>query len=296
MNLSSKSAITMNNVGFKSNGKIILNSISKSFDKNQKILLLGPNGSGKSTLLNVMAGLLKSTGTVSIYGENAYSNQAKKTRAFVPQLIDFPFKLTVLELITFVRQHYNKKISTDEISRSYNIDLHEYAYNLSGGKKRRLALALALLANPQLLLLDEPESGLDVQFRESILQEIILKTKKKQMTIIMASHFFESSTKYFDRVLIIKKGDIIFDEKMDIFLKLKTNILCWDIYTDKPQEAIELVKTNQLRHVNMGHSIRLYLKQGDKFIPQLKQTNWPNLNFQPKIVTAEDVYLFHAGE
>lgn len=216
--------VSLENVKFRSRYKTVLKTLSLDVHSNEKILLLGPNGSGKSTLLKIMSGLLKPIGSIKIFGEASYSITAKKLRAYVPQQIDYPSKITVSELIDFIALHYQQKIEKYELLKLYQLNHDEFAANLSSGQKRRLTLALAFIGNPKLLLLDEPEAGLDVEFRESVLNRLLLRNQANNMTIIMASHFFETMTEFFDRVIILNKGQLIFDSNMDQFLKIKNKM------------------------------------------------------------------------
>jgi ABC-2 type transport system ATP-binding protein len=215
--------VVMKDVGFRFRRKIILKSINLVIKPKERILLLGRNGGGKSTLLKIMAGLTSPKGNVFVFGKDPFCFEVKKKRTFVPQQIDYPEKITVGEVIRFVKQHYQKTIMSGyDLLTLYELKEDEYASALSSGQKKRLALALALLARPKLLLLDEPESGLDVQFRESVLNKFILSSQQQEAAIVMASHFFESVIQYFDRVLVLKDGVLVSDCSADSFIKLQT--------------------------------------------------------------------------
>lgn len=294
----SDNLVYMENICFKADGKDITNKICKTIHESEKILLLGPNGSGKSTLLKIISGLLQPTiGDISINGYPADSMNARKIRSFVPQFIDFPPMLKVQELITFVQQHYQEVMLNEKWIKKYDINPNEYASCLSGGQKRRLALALALLGNPKLLLLDEPESGLDVHFRESVLNEMIFKSDQRNIAIIMATHFFEAAIKYFDRIMIINKGKIIYDDTRENYLESQVDIIRLDVEAEFPQQVIDMYIRGRFRYVAIGkRCIRLYIDRSRQCIHELKKANWPGKLFKECAVTAEDIYLYNIGE
>lgn len=291
-----KNTISIKNLSFKSNGKKIIRNINAIVNENEKILLLGPNGSGKSTFLKLLAGLLQGDGELSIFGYTPTSIDAKKIRAFVPQFIDFPPMLRVCELVKFVQVHYSQNVSFDFKSK-YGIDKNTFASTLSGGQKRRLALMLALTANPSILLLDEPESGLDIQFRESVLNDIILKSTDKPMAIIMATHFFEASLKYFDRIWIMKDGEIIYNETREHFFGLKKDISRWDIEADSLEHVVNKYIQKKYRYAFLSEKcIRVYLNNTDQCIKELENASWSGKSLSECAVTPEDVYLYNIGD
>lgn len=218
---SNTEAVVMRNINFVSADKVILHTMSMQIANHQKVLLLGPNASGKSTLIKIIAGVLRATmGQCSVFDMLPYTLPAKKHCAYVPQHIEFPVKLTVAEVINFVASHYQQPLHLNRLLQSYELHGDAYASTLSGGQKHRLMLALALLSQPTLLLLDEPENGLDVQFRERVLHEIFRSFRERHVAVVMATHLFATKIHYFDRVIILKRGTIIFDGSVDQFLEV----------------------------------------------------------------------------
>ena len=186
-----------------------------SFDihKNEIFGLLGPNGAGKTTTINMICGLLPPTeGTIRFDGFTR--KDPKSLIGYCPQENIFYPKLTCFEQLLFIGQMYG--IATKTI-RSRALELlellglkdktHEMAANLSGGMKRRLNICLALIHDPEILILDEPEAGLDPQSR--ILVRDFIKASGKEKTIIITTHNMDEADRLADRIAIIDYGKLL---------------------------------------------------------------------------------------
>lgn len=283
-------AVFMNNLSFFSQQKIILDNLNASICENEKVLLLGPNGSGKSTLLKIISGLLKAEGELTIYGRAADSLATKYLRAYVPQLLDYPAKIKIKELMNFIQNHYKHKSGSQKLGNLFDISLNDYAATLSLGQKKRLAISLATVCHPKLLLLDEPDAGLDVQSRETLLNELMGNIQNK-MTIIMTSHFFDRAKTYFDRIIILKNGKIILNSSLKFFLQEREKLLRWDLFTEKSLEFFLQRSAKEFTFVKLGnHYIRVYSeKNNSPGIENLLKKE----TFKPNEITMEDIYLYH---
>lgn len=175
--------------------------------------LLGPNGAGKTTTLEIIEGLLKPTsGMVEVLGMN-WSSNAKEIRERIgislqeTQLAD---KLTVREVIELFRSFYDKGISVDESIATVSLQEKANARveKLSGGQKQRLAVATALVGDPELLFLDEPTTGLDPQSRRQ-LWDTIKQYQSKGRTVVLTTHYMDEAERLCDRVAVIDKGQVI---------------------------------------------------------------------------------------
>ncbi|NCN44444.1 MAG: ABC transporter [Piscirickettsiaceae bacterium CG_4_9_14_3_um_filter_43_564] len=179
--------------------------------------LLGPNGAGKSTLINTMAGLVKPTsGTIQVNGHDVVKDyrQARRTLGVVPQeLISDPF-FSIQDLLTIQGGYFGLKgraqakwidelLSRLALSDKRNALTHE----LSGGMKRRVLIAMALVHQPQVLVLDEPTAGVDVDLRKT-LWEFTKDLHKKGHTIILTTHYLEEAEALCEEVAILKSGNL----------------------------------------------------------------------------------------
>jgi len=179
--------------------------------------LLGPNGAGKSTLINTMAGLVKPTsGTIQVDGHDVVKDyrQARRTLGVVPQeLISDPF-FSIQDLLTIQGGYFGLKgraqakwidelLSRLALSDKRNALTHE----LSGGMKRRVLIAMALVHQPQVLVLDEPTAGVDVDLRKT-LWEFTKDLHKKGHTIILTTHYLEEAEALCEEVAILKSGNL----------------------------------------------------------------------------------------
>ena len=190
-----------------------LADLTLSVNQGELFGLLGVNGAGKTTLIKILCGLTKKcSGSVSVGGFNL-DNDIDKIKEIVdisPQETSVALNLTVKENIEFFADIYNtEKEHVDKIAEVFSLQevLNQKAKTLSGGYKRRLSIAVALISKPQILFLDEPTLGLDV-FARRELWKIINKLKAK-ITIILTSHYLEEIENLCDRVAILSKGKLL---------------------------------------------------------------------------------------
>lgn len=175
--------------------------------------LLGPNGAGKTTTVEILEGLRpRTSGDVAVLGfDPAVQVRALKERIGVClQATNLPDKITVREALDFFASFYPRSVSPRELMERLQLweKRNTFYSKLSGGQKQRLALALALINDPQLLFLDEPTAGLDPQVRLEI-HNLILELKEARRTILLTTHYIEEAERLCDRVAIIDHGKIV---------------------------------------------------------------------------------------
>ena len=204
-----------------------LKNINLTIKDGQFIGIIGHTGSGKSTLIQHLNGLIKATsGEIYFNGEDIYDNDfdMKKLRGKVGLVFQYPeyqlFEIDVLSDVSFGPK--NQGLSKNEAElRAFEalkmVGLPEEFYyqspfDLSGGQKRRVAIAGVLAMRPEILILDEPTAGLDPKGRDDILDQISKLHKENNMTIILVSHSMEDVAKYVERLIVMNKGQVMFDD------------------------------------------------------------------------------------
>ena len=194
-----------------------LDGISLTIDQGEFFGLLGPNGAGKSTLINIMAGLtLADSGHLSVMGHDVVRDYRQSRRAIgvVPQEVVFDPFFTVREVLRLQAGYFGMgKRNDDWIDEILHIlKLTDKAdanmRTLSGGMKRRVLIAQALVHKPQVVVLDEPTAGVDVELRQ-LLWEFIQKLHKEGHTILLTTHYLEEAEMLCDRIAILNKGKIV---------------------------------------------------------------------------------------
>ncbi len=175
--------------------------------------LLGPNGAGKTTTVEILEGLRpRSGGEVKVLDfDPERQKQALKQRIGVClQATNLPDKITVREALQLFAAFYDRTVNADVLIKRLQLwDKKDAAFQtLSGGQKQRLAIALALINDPQLIFLDEPTSGLDPQVRLEI-RDLLEELRAEKRTILMTTHYIEEAEKLCDRVAIVDAGKII---------------------------------------------------------------------------------------
>ena len=196
--------------------KLALKGVSLDVPEGGVFGLLGPNGAGKSTLINIMAGLvMKTSGTIRIWGHDIDRDHrnAKLSIGIVPQEIVFDPFFTPFEVLENQGGLYGiakvLRRSEDLLRAVHLSDKRDaYARSLSGGMKRRLLIAKAMVHSPPVLVLDEPTAGVDVELRRQ-LWELVSELNREGVTVVLTTHYLEEAEQLCDRIAIINHGELI---------------------------------------------------------------------------------------
>jgi ABC-2 type transport system ATP-binding protein len=197
-------------------GKVALHGIDLVIPRGSIFGLLGPNGAGKSTTINILAGLVnKTSGSASIWGFDIdeHPRNAKRAIGIVPQELVFDAFFTPFETLEITAGMYGvpkRQRRTMELLRAVRLEdkAHAYARTLSGGMKRRLLVAKALVHNPPVLVLDEPSAGVDIELR-ALLWNYVRELNAGGTTIVLTTHYLEEAEQLCDRIAIVNGGRIV---------------------------------------------------------------------------------------
>ena len=242
------------------NERPALDNVNLKIDKNEFIGIIGHTGSGKSTLTQLFNGLLyTSGGQVIVDGQEIsedHKGKLKEIRQKVGLVFQYPeyqlFEETIALDIAFgpknlglSEEKINKRVkdSMEKVGLSYEKFKDESPFELSGGQKRRVAIASILAMKPQYLILDEPTAGLDPEGRDEILREIKnIYDSEEDMTVIIVSHSMEDIAKVANRVIVMNQGKIFADDKPEIIYSMAEELD--EIGLDVPQitRATKLLK------------------------------------------------------
>ncbi len=197
--------------------KIALRNIDISVDRGQVITLLGQNGAGKSTLVSLLAGLTSPTsGFVKVFGDNVNNTDTKQKIGIMLQEVTMMEKIRIGEVIKLFQSYYNNPLDFKDILDLSGLkeDVKRYASSLSGGQTRRLQFALAIVGNPQLLVLDEPTTGMDIDARARFWKNI-REFSADGKTLILTTHDLNEAEELTERLIVLHKGNVVTDGKFD---------------------------------------------------------------------------------
>ncbi|MHB8660781.1 MAG: ABC transporter ATP-binding protein [Minisyncoccota bacterium] len=236
------------------NGTRALKGVSLEVPKGDFFALLGPNGAGKTTLIGIICGLVNPTGgQVRVNGVDA-ALDAEKTRSFVgvvPQQLNLNIFDRVIDIVVNQAGYYGipRKVAlprAEEILKG--LGLYEKRFDvsrtLSGGLMRRLLVARALINSPQILILDEPTAGVDVELRRSMWEYLTLLTKQG-VTIVLTTHYLEEAEQLAKHVAIINQGEVIARGTMDEILALHKDLEPKEGFRGGRLEEVFLALTSQ---------------------------------------------------
>ena len=222
-------------------GTVALKGVSLSVAEGDFFALLGPNGAGKTTLISILCGLaVKTSGEAKIFGHeiDTEPEKAKTYIGLVPQEFNFNIFEKVLDIVVNQAGYYGMPRGRAlEVAKKVLTDLGlwekrgEQAQKLSGGMKRRLMIARALMHEPRLLILDEPTAGVDVELRRSM-WDYLRRINGKGTTIILTTHYLEEAEQLCRNIAVINKGEIVANESMESLKKRHNDKKLEDIFLE----------------------------------------------------------------
>ena len=190
---------------------LALNNVTMQVASGEVVAMLGPNGAGKTTAMSLILGLQSpSQGSVTIFGKNPKYSEARQRIGAMVQVGRMPERLRVREHIYLYRSYYRTSLPIEEIIQRANLQgLEEKMFGaLSEGQKRRVIFALAISGDPDLLVLDEPTAGLDVETRQVIWRQV-QSLRSRGKAVLLTTHYLEEAEALADRVVVLKDGLVL---------------------------------------------------------------------------------------
>ena len=278
-----------------------LNNLNLDVKEGEIFGLLGPNGAGKSTFINILAGtVIKTSGEVNVWGFNLDKNprQVRASIGIVPQEINLdPFfsPRKLLELHAGMYGIKKKDRITDDILKLVSLEnnAESYARSLSGGMKRRLLIAKALVHQPPIIFLDEPTAGVDVELRQNLWGNVKL-LNKQGVTIILTTHYLIEAEEMCDRIGILSKGNLVaLDSTKNLIDKIQTKIVTFSINKKINTENMSL---NSLKIIlNDDNKLTVSYEKSklkiDEIISYLSKQNIKILDISTDDADLEDVFI-----
>ena len=263
--------------------------------------LLGPNGAGKSTFINILGGsVIKTDGEVNVWGFNLDKNprQVRASIGIVPQEVSLdPFfsPRKLLELQAGLYGVKKKDRITDTILKLVSLEnqANSYARSLSGGMKRRLLVAKAMVHQPPIIILDEPTAGVDVELRTKLWQNVKL-LNSQGVTIILTTHYLEEAEKMCDRIGILNNGSLVaLDTTEKMLERIQTKIVNFTTnkqvsISESDFESLKIISNNKNKLIISYEKSKINI---DTIISRLKTQNIKIIDISTDDGDLEDVFL-----
>ena len=227
------------------NSVVALNELNLEVKEGEIFGLLGPNGAGKTTFINILSGtVIKTKGSVNVWGFDVDKNprQVRASIGIVPQEVNLDAFFTPRKLLELQAGLYGvpkKNRITDTILKMVSLEkqAESYSRTLSGGMKRRLLIAKAMVHQPPILVLDEPTAGVDVELRQNLWKNV-KNLNKQGVTIILTTHYLFEAQEMSDRIAILNKGNLVaLDTTKNLLNRIKTKKIIF-----KVNKSINLTK------------------------------------------------------
>ena len=219
------------------NSVVALNELNLEVKEGEIFGLLGPNGAGKTTFINILAGtVIKTKGSVNVWGFDVDKNprQVRASIGIVPQEVNLDAFFTPRKLLELQAGLYGvpkKNRITDTILKMVSLEkqAESYSRSLSGGMKRRLLIAKAMVHQPPILVLDEPTAGVDVELRQNLWKNV-KNLNKQGVTIILTTHYLFEAQEMSDRIAILNKGNLVaLDTTKNLLNRIKTKKIIFKV-------------------------------------------------------------------
>ena len=294
---------------FKSFKKVhAVNGVDFKIFKGQSVALLGPNGAGKTTLMEMIEGIQKpDNGEILIMDKKWKGNERALHREIGLSLQETHFidRLTVFETLKLFAGFYElKRQRVDEIIRIIGLSekTRSYVVNLSGGQRQRLALGIALLNDPKILLLDEPTTGLDPNARREIWSILMDLKKHSQTSLVLTTHYMEEAEQLCERIIIIDNGRILKQGTLEQLLKEDNDDKIIEFALEESNPAIDRIGNPsgfQIQWDADRDNGVIVLKQIEKQLPEflnfLNQNNLRLRHLECRRKTLDDLFTTMTG-
>ena len=292
----------LNKIYFKKTNSInALNNLNLDVKEGEIFGLLGPNGAGKTTFINILAGtVIKTSGEVNVWGFNLDKNprQVRASIGIVPQevvLDPFFSPKKSLELQAGLYGVKKKERITDTILKLVSLDkqANSYARSLSGGMKRRLLIAKALVHQPPIIFLDEPTAGVDVELRKN-LWENVKSLNNQGVTIILTTHYLEEAEKMCNQIGILNKGNLVaLDSTKNLLNKIQTKKVTFKInknidIKDNVLDSLKIISNKENEICVSYEKSKINIEE---IINLIKKTNAQIYDISTDDGDLEDVFL-----
>ena len=295
------STLKINNISKSYKLLDVVKNISMEIKSGEVVGLLGPNGAGKTTFINILAGtVIKTEGEVNVCGFDLDENprQVRASVGVVPQEINLDPFFSPRKLLDLQAGLYGVKEKdriTDTILNLVSLEkeANSYARSLSGGMKRRLLMAKALVHQPPLVFLDEPTAGVDVELRQNLWKNVRM-LNKLGVTIILTTHYLEEAEEMCDRIAILNKGNVVaLDSTKNLLNRIQTKKV-----TFKTDKEINIQK-NDLESLEIiskiGNEVCVSYEKSkvnmEKLINLIKKNNVKIVDISTDDGDLEDVFL-----
>jgi len=257
--------------------------------------LLGPNGAGKTTLISILAGLGKATaGAVTVHGfdVNTQAAQARRQLGVVPQELVFDPFFNVRETLRFQSGYFGVKHNDDWIDELlHSLGLADKAHHnmrqLSGGMKRRVLVAQALVHKPPVIVLDEPTAGVDVELRQTLWQ-FIAKLNKQGHTVLLTTHYLEEAEALCSRIAMLKQGKVVALESTSELLKAaSSNVLRFKLDAELPAAlAVKARVTGRIVQLPAHDALEI-----ERYLSAVREAGLVAQDIEIRKADLEDVFL-----
>ncbi|HHE5943261.1 TPA: ABC transporter ATP-binding protein [Staphylococcus aureus] len=259
--------IQISNINKSFNKRCVLKNISFDIEQGKCIALIGKNGAGKSTLIDILIGNVNAN-SGEIFDKDKLLQSENRSIMF--QKTMFPDQLKVIEIINLYQSFYENPLPLEEIIELTKFDssqLNQFVNKLSGGQQRLLDFVLSLIGQPQLILLDEPTSTMDIEIREYF-WSIIENLKEDNRTILYTSHYIEEVERMSDKIILIENGEIKLNDSTS---HIRTNQQSQITLSDEYKRKLKPDKDDLVIQKNHNGTIKIITSNVNDTILYLQQ-------------------------
>jgi len=285
--------IHLNNVHKSFGDKNVICGIDAKIQAGEVVALLGVNGAGKTTMINMILGIEEpSNGEILLFGGNPKHAKNRQKIGATPQNTEFPETLKVKEVLELIAKHYDNPIPLEQAASQFSLTdiLDQLCGGLSGGQKRRVALALAFMGKPECVFLDEPTTGLDVESRQKVWRHI-QDYVKQGGSLFLTTHYLEEAEALATRVLILENGKISKDGSVNEIKKLAGLARIIFNGASVPSNLKHIEKSE-----HAGDKIILHTHNTDALIREIVSNNIAFENLEIKHNSLEQAFIMMAEE